>query len=441
MSAVLDFPAKAEARPYFDAFAADPAEPQWLLQQRRRALARFAEHGFPSRRGEAWRYLELRGLEQSPLLPLGRVRPALEALPARLDEVGLTDPAFRLVLADGVLVPQLSALAGLPRGLSLGSMASAIAAQPDLVRASLDAGIDEDPTRSFAALNTAFFTDGFVLDAAPGLVLDRPVEIVHLALGREEGSFHTRSLVTLGAESRIVLFESFVGAGRYWRNDRVEWRLGTGAELTRVALIEEAAAAVHLGDVAASLGEGAQLDAYVAMLGGGTVRHEAKLRLGEPGARCRLGGAFLVSEREQANIVTAVDHAAPHGETREIFKGVATGRANAAFQGRITVRPRAQQTDAHMLSRNLLLGPHAAIETKPELEIWADEVKCSHGAAVGDLDQAALFYLLTRGIPRGAARRMLIEAFLREPLDMVTVPALREHLLSRLVRRMAHLEE
>ena len=159
------------------------------------------------------------------------------------------------------------------------------------------------------------------------------------------------------------------------------------------------------------------------------------------GTHCALRGAFVISGRQEANIVTTVDHAAPGGDTRELFKGVAAGRGHGAFQGRITVRPGAQKVDAHQLSQNLVLGPRAAIDTQPELEIYADDVKCSHGAAVGDLDEAALFYMKARGIGHEEARRMLIESFVREALEPVGPAALREHLLSRLARRLAMLEE
>jgi Fe-S cluster assembly protein SufD len=159
------------------------------------------------------------------------------------------------------------------------------------------------------------------------------------------------------------------------------------------------------------------------------------------GARCRLSGGFAAAGRQEANIVTTVDHLAGRGETRQLFKGVAAGRAHGAFQGRITVHRGAQKIDAHMLSRNLTLGRQAAIDTKPELEIFADDVKCGHGAAVGDLDEAALFYLMARGIPRLEARRMLIEAFVREPIETVEPAPLRRHLLARLARRLLVLED
>jgi len=205
--------------------------------------------------------------------------------------------------------------------------------------------------------------------------------------------------------------------------------------------VEEGKDSRHLDEVAASLGAGARLSSFVLLLGGRTVRHEAAVRSEGERSHCDLNGAFLLSGRQEANILTTVDHAAPGGETRETFKGVATGRAHGAFQGRITVRPGAQKVDAHQLSRNLVLSPRAAIDTKPELEIYADDVKCSHGAAVGDLDEAALFYLRARGIPADEARRVLIEAFAQETLELIEQAPLREHLRARLAQRLATLEE
>jgi Fe-S cluster assembly protein SufD len=319
-------------------------------------------------------------------------------------------------------------------------MAAAITARPDLLRPALEVP-SIDAARPFAALNAAFFADGFVLEAGPGAVLHRPVEIVHLASGTNGVSLHTRSLVSVGEGSRLSLIETFAGRGNYWRNDVVELRLAAAAELIRVALVEEAPAALHIGEVLATLGPSAQLSSFVLLLDGRTVRHEANVRSEGEGTRGILNGAFLLFGRREANIVTTIDHAAPGGETREIFKGVAGGRAHGAFQGRITVRPGAQKVDAHQLSRNLLLSPRASIDTKPELEIFADDVKCSHGAAVGDLDEAALFYLRARGISIAEARRMLIGAFIREAVELVPSPPLREHLLSRLARRLARLEE
>jgi Fe-S cluster assembly protein SufD len=441
MTTLVDFPVKAEARPYLDAAEGFAGEPDWLVRQRRRALVRFAEQGFPSRRGEAWRYLDLRPLEQAPLLPAAAGPAEVDGkTAAALATLGYSASAARLVLVDGSFSPALSVIAGLPAGISLRSTRLAMETRPDLMQAALNA-LAQQPDQPFAGLNAAFFSDGFVLDAAPGVMAEDPIEIVHLASGEIAASLHTRSLVTLGPKSRLRLIETYAGNGRYWRNDVVALRLAAGAALDRVVLVEEADEATHLAAADAALGPAARLTSFALLLGGATVRHEAVVRSDGEGAYCGLYGAFLAAGRQQANIVTTVDHRAERGETREVFKGVAAGRAHGAFQGRITVRPGAQKVDAHMLSRNLLIGAHAAIDTKPELEILADDVKCSHGAAVGDLDEAALFYLLTRGIPRDEARHILIDGFLREALDLVGPAALREHLLARLARRLARLEE
>jgi Fe-S cluster assembly protein SufD len=443
MSAVVDFPVKPEARPYLEAFGRERlhGEPDWLARYRNRGLARFAELGFPSRRGEAWRYLDLRALEQRAMLPAGReTGPVGSAAREQLAEIGLAGPTYRLVLVDGRFAPELSRIDQLPAGIWLQPMAAAISERPDLVRSGLETQLPDAP-HPFDSLNLAFFGDGFVLDIAPGVSLERPVEIVHLSSGRTGGSLHTRSLVTAGAGSRASLIESFAGTGDYWRNDVVELRLAPRAELARVVLVEEGATALHFAEAVATLGETASYSSFVLLLGGQTMRNETTVRGEGKDSRCNLNGAFLLSARQEANILTMVDHMAPGGETREIFHGVATGRAHGAFQGCITVRPGAQKVDAHQLSRNLVLGPRAAIDTKPELEIYADDVKCSHGAAVGDLDEAALFYLRTRGISSEEARRMLIEAFATEAVELVEQAALREHLKARLARRLATLEE
>ena len=436
MSAVVDFPIKPEARPYLDAFAGGRGkEPEWLAARRRRDLTRFAEQGFPSRRSEAWRYIDLRALEERPKLPdAGLNVTADETIRAALGQVALGGETYVVVLVNGRFDQALSRL-GMPEasGVWLGSMARAVAERPEL------ASCEIDSKSPFAALNGAFFSDGFVLAVGAGVTVDRPIEIVHLGSG--DNSLHTRSLISLGAGSRASIVETYAGAGGYWRNDLIALRLGETAELERIVLVEEAAAALHFDEMVAQLDAHSRLANFALILGGRTVRHEASVNLRGVGARCRLDGAFMVGGRQEANIVTTVDHAAPGGETREAFKGVAAGRAHGAFQGRITVRPGAQKVDAHQLSRNLVLSPRAAIDTKPELEIYADDVKCSHGAAVGDLDEAALFYLATRGIGREEARRMLIEAFVREAVELVGSPPLREHLLSRLARRLAMLEE
>jgi len=430
---LVDFPVKPEARPYLDVFTETESEPDWLRRARRASLTRFAELGFPTRRSENWRYLDLRALEQHPMLPSVMGQPM--GIPNGL---ALETNAARIVLVDGCFSPALSATDGLPAGVWFGSTRRALAERPELVRGfATDAGA----AQPFASLNAAFFADGFVLDVAPGVILDALIEIVHLASGAGDASLHTRSLIQVGAESRATIVETYAGSGKYWRNDFALWRLENGAALTRVALVEEAGEAVHLAEAEAVLMAGAKLDAFALLLGGGAVRHEANIALVADQAHCRIDGAFIVAGQEEANVVTSIDHAATGGTTNELIKGVAAGRGHGAFQGTIKVREGAQQTDARQTSRNLILGRRASIDTKPELEILADDVKCAHGASVGELDETALFYLRSRGIPTEEARRLLIEGFLREPIEGIADAAIREHLLRRLSLRLARLED
>ena len=432
MSAAVDFPVKPEARPYLDAFAETAGEPDWLRRARRVSLNRFAETGFPTRRNESWRYLDLRPLEQHPMLPSVMGQPM--GIPNGL---ALDRSVARIVLVDGRFVPELSRL-DLPEGVWFGPTRRAVAERPELAKAFTVSGGTKYP---FASLNAAFFADGFVLEVGHGVALDTPVEIVHLASGAGAASLHTRSMIKLGSGSRATIVETYAGSGKYWRNDCALWRVEGDAALNRVALVEEADEATHFEDIdAVLLSEKARLDAFLLLLGGGTVRQEISVAMSGVNAECRIDGAFVVSGAEEANIVTTIDHAAPGGKTSELVKGVATGRGHGAFQGRIIVREGAQQTDARQTSRNLILGRRAVIDTKPELEILADDVKCAHGASVGELDEAALFYLRSRGIPTEEARRLLVQGFLREPVEGVADPAIREHLLRRLSERLARLE-
>lgn len=436
MSAVVEFPAKPEARDYLACFARDVAEPGWLAARRQQSMTRFAELGFPSRRSEGWRYLDLQPLQQRPMLPARAADTDGTALRERLSTLSLPRDTMRLVLVDGRFAPALSSI-DLPAGVWFGSTAQAMRDRADLV----EAAIEEAGSGPFAALNTAFFADGYVLDIAAGVAFDRTVEIVHLGSGATAGSFHTRSLISLGANSRAGIVETYAGDGRYWRNDVVAVRLGDNAALSRAVLVEEAAEAVHLAQLDATLAAGASFDSFALLLAGRRARQEANVRIVGDRARCRLDGAFIVGGADEANFVTAVEHAACGGQTRELVKGVAAGRGHGAFQGRITVREHAQQTDAQQTSRNLIIGNRAVIDTKPELEIFADDVKCAHGATVGDLDEAALFYLRARGIPDAEARRMLIAGFLQEAVEGVEDTAARDYLMRRLAARLARLEE
>ncbi|MGO8920987.1 MAG: Fe-S cluster assembly protein SufD [Stellaceae bacterium] len=420
----------SETKPYIDAFQAGrhAGAPDRLAAEREAALARFGALGFPTRRQEAWRFTNLRALERRSYPPSsgGGGVPAAAAAALRLS--GAT---YRLVLVNGRFDPALSDLAALPAGAWIASTARTLAERPSLPL--LDAG-DTEGAQPFAALNAALFTDGVVIALEPGVVLDRPVEIIHLGGVEAPASMHLRSRIMLAPGSRARVIESFAGTGPYWTNAVLGVELGAGAALDYVKLQDEGGEAIHLALTRLRLDAGARYDGFGLTLGGALSRHDMQVELAGEGARLGLNGAYLLRGDQEATIATVVDHAAPGCTTSELFKGVVGDRAHGVFQGSIGVRPEAQKTDAHQLNKNLLLSRRATVDSKPALEILADDVKCSHGATVGDLDENALFYLRARGIGESEARRMLIEAFAADALDTVADAAFRPHLAAHLQR-------
>ena len=430
---------KSETKPYVEAFRAGPrgaGEPHALAARRQAALARFGDLGFPTRRQEAWRFTDLRPLQRAEFPPsagTGEARVSLDAW-------RLEGNAHRLVLVDGKFSPELSQPGALPQGVWLASTARTLAERPELLTGAIEQS-DTEGNQPFASLNAAFFADGFVLALEPRTVLRLPVQIVHLASAGAPRSHHLRNFVSLGAGSSARLVETHAGEGLAWTNAVSLIELGDGATLDQARLQAESAEALHFALSRTRLGEGARLRSFVLSLGARLSRQDMLVRFDGAGATLDLNGAYLLRGEQEATLATFVDHAAPGCTTRELFKGVVADRAHGVFLGSIGVRPEAQKTDAQQLNKNLLLSRRATVDTKPELEILADDVKCSHGATVGDLDEAALFYLRARGIPEAEARLMLIEAFAADALDRVEEPVLRAYLEGHLKHWLAQAGE
>ena len=388
---------KAEAAPYLDAFRTDPAEPAWLREARGKALAAFGARGFPSRREEAWRFTSLRPLADRSFKP----------------------SHGKLELKSG----------SLPKGIWFASTARTLAERPEIVRRAIGE-TDLAGGQPFSSLNAALFGDGFVLALEEGVTLDDPVEIVHCAA---EGSINLRNLIALAPNSRATVVETYRGKGTYWTNTVTGISVGEGASLTHIKVQDESTDAIHFAVTRATLAPAAHYQNFGLTLGANLSRQDVQVLLGD-GANVGVSGAYLQRGDQDATNAIVIDHAAPGATTRELFKGVLDERSHGAFLGTIRVREGAQKTDAKQTSRALLLSDRASVDTKPELEILADDVKCAHGAAVGDLDKDTLFYLRARGIGADEARRMLIEAFVLEAVETVEQPALRDHLAGH-VRR------
>ena len=426
------------AASFAERFGALPAtlpegEPGWLRNLREDGLARFQALGLPTPKLEAWKYTNLRPLEKTgfaPGLPEdGTV--SIDWVPSLVKD----RPAkHRLVFVNGRLRPDYSGLGDLPAGITLEPLATTLAQDPGLLESDLGRiGRAED--QAMLALNSAFMEDGFVLRVGTGVALQDPIEVVFIGgLNDQPQTYHPRNLILLDDNSQVTLIECHVGLGQgsYLSNGATEVRVGQGATLRHVKVQAEAETGFHLNTTHVEVARDATYDCFGLSAGGQLARNEIAVRLNGTGAHCQLGGAYMVRGQQHCDNTTVIEHIAPQASSREVFKGVLDDKARAVFQGRIVVHRDAQQTDGHQLSKALLLSDGAEIDAKPELEIYADDVKCSHGATAGELDHDALFYLRARGIPEPAARRLLIQAFLAEALEEIEAEEIRTALTEKI---------
>lgn len=396
--------------------------------ERADAFRMFEEAGLPHRRLEEWKYTDLRTLvrEAKPLAP----PPDARALTAAKEVEALRSvDARRLVLVNGSFVPELSDLQGLEPGLSVTSLGDALS-QGAAEIAELGRTVQ---TKDVAvALNTAFMTDGVVIRVADGASLARPIAVIHVFAGDAAAVF-TRSLVIVGAHARLTLLEAFVGPDSvdYQVNSALELLVGDKAQVERVALAQEGDKALHLHSTMARVGAKARLHDFAFTAGSAVTRNQLFLHLAGEGTEAALRGANLLKGRQHVDTTLVVDHAAVGCQSRELFKHVLEEESRAVFQGKIIVRPGAQKTDGKMMSHALLLSETAEADNKPELEIFADDVVCGHGATAGSLDEELLFYLQARGIPTKEAEALLIQAFVGEAIEAIEHEVMREVLLTQ----------
>ncbi|MBK5957231.1 Fe-S cluster assembly protein SufD [Rhodoplanes elegans] len=397
--------------------------------RRAAAFETFAAAGLPTRRVETWKYTDLRALmrEAKPLAQppgeIGKVR--ARAPGALLAGVDLR----RVVIADGVLVKDLSDLDGLEPGLSIGSLADALTRGDSEVTGQLGAQSPAEKDVAFA-LNTAFMGDGAVIRVAPGARIARPIHLVFCFTGPVPAAVYTRSLVSVGAGAAVTLVESHEGPDGldYQINTALDLVAGDGAEIDHVKIGLDGASALHVATLTAALGPHVRYNDLVVALGGAAVRNQFFVRCDGSGIALSLNGATMLKGRQHADATLVVDHAIGGCVSREIFKGVLDGESRSVFQGKIVVRPDAQKTDGKMASHALLLSETAEADHKPELEIFADDVVCGHGATAGSLDEDLLFYLMARGIPKKEAETLLIQSFVGEAIDTVTNEGIRDAL-------------
>lgn len=411
--AVSDLFASAEAR-----LPGSPA----VIAARREAFETYERLGLPHRRIEDWKYTDLRALV-GEVLPLA-ANPDAAALKRAAEAVKAhaIAGARKLVLVDGVFAADLSDVKALASDVGLKTLRETLEKDAGLLKTAVaDAVI---------ALNAAMATDGVVLSIADGAQLSAPIQIIHIAIAASASAF-TRSQVTVGKGARATIIESFVAAGAkaYQVNDAVLLSVGDDADVAHIRLMDDAPDAVNITSQFVTVGANTKLNFFNMTSGAAVSRLQGFTTLAGEGSELAVNGVNLLQKTEHGDTTLVVDHAVPNCVSREIFRAVIDDRAHSVFQGRIIVRPDAQKTDGKMMTRALLLSDEAEADNKPELEIFADDVSCGHGATAGALDDSLLFYLKARGLPEKQAQALLIQAFVGEAIEQIADDNLREHVI------------
>ncbi len=418
--------------------------PAWLAPVRRAAIERFAELGFPTRKNEAWKYTSVSEIAKASLDPKPPTRDGISRDDLHELLGGSVSPDV-FVFEDGRFAPELSSDETLPAGVEVGSLADTLGEHPELIRPLLDR---PDPLdRPFAALNGAFQRDGAFVRVTAGTTPERPIQLLFVASPGASGRVaNPRNIIRIdrGAKAAIALRYESRCPGVYWTNAMTQILLEDNAELDLITLQLESDIAYHFSSLDIRQERDSRFRSHYISLGGALARSEIYARLDAPGADCALNGLFLVDGEQHVDSQTTVDHAGPHGTSRELYKGILGGHSRGVFNGSVLVRPDAQKTNAQQFNPNLLISDGAHINTKPTFEISANDVKCSHGATVGRLDEDALFYLRTRGMNERAARQMLTVAFASEIAQAIPQESLRaqvEQLVAAKLKRSQSAKE
>jgi Fe-S cluster assembly protein SufD len=410
--------------------------PGWLRALRQEGISELARQGFPTSRHENWKYTNVAPISGHAFTPVRTVHEAgLEAAVARL---ALPGAGPRLVFVDGWFVRELSRLDGGPEGLTVRGLREALREGGGELEAVVGQRARAE-AHPFIALNAALLEEGALVQVTPGTVCPEPVQLLFLSRGDNHATLASpRVVVRAGENSELTLVESYLGSapGVSFTNAVTEVVLGAGARLTHLKLQAESESAFHIGGLHVEQERDSRFVSHLISLGGALARNEVHSTFAAEGGECTLNGLYVGHGMQHLDHWTNVDHAHPRCTSRELYKGVLDDQSRGTFHGKILVRPDAQQTDSRQSNRNLLLSEEAMADARPQLEILADDVKCAHGATVGRLDERALFYLRSRGIPRAEAEWLLTHAFASEVVGAVPLASLRDQVELLLARKL-----
>jgi Fe-S cluster assembly protein SufD len=424
---------------YADAFrefvSGRTGEPSWVARLREGAFERFEETGFPTTDEEDWKYTNVAPVARKSFrTPVERAE--LES--AAVERfVSAEARRSRLVFVDGVYSPEHSSLEGIPSQVLVEELGAALAGEHGEVLWNHLARLSGEGSDAFTVLNTAFLGGGALLVVPEGVVVESPVQLLFLTTQAEVVTF-PRVLVVAERDSRLDIIETHAAAGdaEYFTDAVVEVFVGEGARVTHYKVQDEADGAYHVASTRAEVSKDGAYDLTTVTLGARLSRHEIEVALVSPGAECHVDGLYLVGTGQHTDTHSLIDHREPNCASRQTYKGILDGKSRAVFNGRVYVHEGASGTDAQQNNRNLLLSTDARVDTKPQLEIYNDDVKCAHGATVGQLEEEELFYLLSRGLHTDLARNLLTYGFAEEIVEKIKFDSIRAQLDEAILNRL-----
>jgi Fe-S cluster assembly protein SufD len=411
----------------------------WVRALRADAMEIFLDKGFPDMRMEEWKYTDIRTLTRHHFTPSpGSADIHESSLETRLLN---NEPAHRLVFVDGHFAPELCPFNTLLTGVTITSLAYALDNRPEELEAWLGHNADLYKP-GFNALNTAFMSDGAYINLAPDVVLEQPIHLLFIATGRPDTVTTLRNIIVAGARSKARILESYIALNdaAYLTNTVTEINTGDSADIEHYKLEQESESAYHMAGIYVKQDRDSRYTSHNIALGGWLVRNDLHVALNDSGADCTLNGLYITRGRQHVDNHTWIDHNKPRTTSNQWYKGVLDGRSRAVFNGRVVVHKDAQKTTAQQSNHNLLLSGNAEVDAKPQLEIYADDVKCAHGCTVGQLDAEALFYLRSRAVDAATARSILVYAFAADVLERIQLRPVRQLLEQELAVRLMDTE-
>lgn len=398
----------------------------WLQTLRQQALAEFFKQGFPTSRQEDWKYTSLLSMAQQRFAVTDNTSFDSSSATSHLKVLA---QSHRIVMVDGRFHSALSSLGQLPKGATIQSLAAALQDNPTALQGSLGHCVDI-ATPGFNALNTALMSDGVFIHLAPGTMVDLPIEIVHFSPAIAETAAYVRNVIVAADNSQAVITETYIGLGdaAYLCSAITEVMVGNNAAIEHYKVVQEAEKGHHFAAIYVRQARASRYVSHNVALSGGLIRTDLDVAMEAEGAECELNGLYIAKDRQHVDNHTRVAHQKPHCISREWYKGVLDDRARGVFRGRVVVAVDAQKTDASQTNNNLLLSEDAEADSLPQLEIYANDVKCAHGTTIGQLDNDALFYLRSRAIDAELARSMLVLAFAHDVLERMNLKPVRQQL-------------